>query len=296
MFKKILYPTDFSQYSNAIADSFLPLRPAGIEQVIILHVIDQRVFAQFPEISNDVLDSMRENAQKNLEALKNRLSQSGLKVGTRLEMGVPFHQIIDIAKTEKVSLIIMGSHGRSLVEEMLLGSTTENVLRHTTVPLLIEKFETKKDGETIVCSRKHQNPFDKVLFPTDFSDCSGRVMPYLKHLKGAGTKEVVVAHVQDMTRIAPHLLDRLPEFEDIDRARLADIKEELIDSGIPNVKVVIKEGVPFNEIQALADSEDVGMIAMGSHGRSMVGEMLLGSTSSHIVRRSKRPILIIRRK
>jgi len=296
MFKKILYPVDFSTHSDAVADSIINLKPAGVEEVVALHVIDKRLFAQFPEVSTDVIETMKKSAADNLATLGEKFKSEGIRVDARIEMGVPFHQIVGVARSEAVSMIIMGSHGRSLVEEMLLGSTTENVLRHATVPILIEKFKTTTEGEKVILSRNHSNPFEKILFPTDFSDCSTSVVPYLKKLREAGTTDVVVTHVQDMTTLAPHLLEKLPEFEDIDTGRLSDIKNELVDAGIPNVKTVLKDGVPFTEIEALANEEDVGMIAIGSHGKSMVKEMLLGSVSGKIVRRSKRPILVIRRK
>lgn len=296
MFKKILYPTDFSPHSNKIIESVIELKTAGTEEVIILYVLDKRFFAQFPEVSTDVMKAMRENAEDNIKKIEEKLQAAGIKTEKRIEIGVPFHQIVGIASAEAVSMIIMGSHGRSLVEEMLLGSTTENVLRHATVPLLIEKFEVKREGREVTCLRRHKNPFEKVLFPTDFSKCSLSVLPYLKKLKSAGTKEIIVAHIQDLTKLAPHLLDKLPEFEDIDTGRLSDIKTDLEAAGIPNVKTILREGVPFLEIEALADEEDVGMIAIGSHGKSMVKEMLLGSVSGKIVRRSKKPILVIRRK
>lgn len=296
MFRKILYPTDFSLHSNKVAESIINLKPAGVGEVMILHIIDKRIFTQFPEVSGDVINTMRTGAEKSMAKVANQLKSAGLKTEAIIEVGVPFHQIVGIAKAEAASMIIMGSHGRSLVEEMLLGSTTENVLRHTTVPLLIEKYDMKKEGDKTVLSRRHVNPFETILYPTDFSECASSVMPYLKQLKGAGIKKIIVAHIQDMSRLSPHLLDRLPEFEDIDSGRLNDIRAELEASGIEDVKTILRDGIPFIEIEAIANEENAGMIVIGSHGRSMVGEMLIGSVSGRISRRSKRPLLIIRRK
>lgn len=296
MFEKILFPTDFSEYSDTVSELLTNLIPAGAMEVIVLHVIDQRFLVQFPDISNGIIKSMKDTAEEKLIILEERLKDTGFSVHARMEVGIPYHQIVGIARAEAVSLIIMGSHGKSLVEEMLLGSTTENVLRHATVPLLIEKLEKKKKGEKVLYTRRHANPFEKILFPTDFSEYAMSALPYLKKLKDAGAKEIVVAHIQDMTRLAPHLLEKLPEFEDIDTGRLLNIKDELLASGIKTVKTVLREGIPFTEIEAIANEEDTGLIVIGSHGKSMVGEMLLGSVSGRIVRRSKRPVLIIRRK
>lgn len=296
MFNKILYPTDFSPYSLKVCESIAKLKPAGVDSVIVLNVIDQRIFTQFPEVSVDVINAMKESSQTHVAELKTKLEQLGIPATTRVEMGIPFHQIVGVAAAEGVSLIVIGSHGKSLIEEMLLGSTTENVLRHATVPLLIEKYRTTRQGNEILCSSAHENPFEKILYPTDFSACANSVIPYLKMMKAAGTKEIVVVHIQDMTKIAPHLLDRLPEFDDIDTARLGNIKADLLAAGIERVKIVLREGVPFREINDLAQAEDVGLVALGSHGKSMVKEMLLGSVSGKVVRRSSRPILLIKRK
>lgn len=297
MFKKVLYPTDFSPYCNAIMENMTKLKPIGIEEVLLLHVIDKRLLAQLPVATAELLKTLETDANEKINTLSKKLKNNlGLNVETRVEVGIPFHQIVATAKAEASSLIIMGSHGKSLVEEMLLGSTTENVLRHATVPLLVEKFDVRYLKEDITCFERHKNPFEKILFPTDFSICSKSVIPYLLHFKSCGTKEIIVVHVQDMTKIAPHLLDRLPEFQDIDTGRLSDIKTTLLEGGIPNVKIVIREGVPFREIELIANQEDVGLIVIGSHGKSMIKEAMLGSVSGKVVRRTKRPILIIRRR
>lgn len=295
MFKKILYPTDFSPHSNAVAECVINFIPAGAEEVVLLHVVDQRIFMQFPEMTADLLDAMKKSAEENITGLEKKMSDAGLKVSKIIETGIPFNAIVSTAKSEGVNLIVMGSHGRSLVEEMLLGSTTENVLRHATVPVLIEKFAISKDGKETVCSPM-KNPFERILFPTDFSECSLSALPYIKQFKDAGLKEVVLLHVQDMAKLSPHLLDKLPEFEDIDTGRLEKIKQDLIAYGIDNVKVLLKEGIPFLETETIAKNENISLVILGSHGKSMIKEMMLGSVSGKIVRRCNKPLLIIRRK
>ena len=296
MFKKILYPTDFSTFSNAVAETIINLRPAGVEEVVLLNVIDKRLFLQFPEVTEDVIKSMRASAKENISKIEKKFSGAGLKTISHVEIGIPFNQIVAFAKAEAISLIVMGSHGRSLVEEMLLGSTTENVLRHATVPLLVQKLNIDKSGDNIICSHRHDNPFEKILFATDFSESSMSVIPYIKQLKGAGTKEVIVTHVQDTSSIATQLLDKLPEFEEIDSGRLEEIATQIEGAGIGKVKAVLRDGVPFAEIERVADEEDVSMIVISSHGKTMLKEALIGSVSGRIVRKSTRPVLVIRKR
>lgn len=296
MFKKVLYPTDFSDYSNQVLQGIFELKNVGTKEIIALHVIDKRIFSEFPEVTIDVLNAMKSSAEENMDKISTELEKHGFKVDVRIEVGIPFSQIVGIAKTEAVSMIVMGSHGKSLVEEMLLGSTTENVLRHSSVPILIEKFEINKDGNNLKLNRRHGNPFRKILYPTDFSACAKGALPYLKHLANSGTEDIILLHVQDTSDISQEILDKLPEFENIDSGRLNELEAELKSSGIKNVEAILKDGDPFEEIEKVAEEKGVSMIAIGSHGRSAVREFLLGSVSGKILRRSTQPIFVVRAK
>ena len=74
-----------------------------------------------------------------MKKIKEELEEKGIKTKVLVRIGKPFVEIINVAKKEKVSLIVMGSHGRSMVEEMLLGSVAESVIHHASVPVMIIK-------------------------------------------------------------------------------------------------------------------------------------------------------------
>ena len=73
-----------------------------------------------------------------------------------------------------------------------------------------------------------------------------------------------------------------------------EIKTELKTNGF-NVKVRIEKGIPFRDILRIDEEEDVSVTVIGSHGKSCVQEMLLGSVSEKVIRKSNRPVLVIRR-
>jgi nucleotide-binding universal stress UspA family protein len=139
MFKKILFPTDFSPISNKALELIKQLKAGGAEEVIALHVIDDRTL-----IESGYVDSIRgeleEQSKKNMEALAKELEGFGLKVQTHLRTGVPFKEILDMEKeVTDLSLLIMGSHGKSDIMEMLMGSVAEKVVRKCKTPILIVK-------------------------------------------------------------------------------------------------------------------------------------------------------------
>ncbi|RLF30400.1 MAG: hypothetical protein DRJ99_02675 [Thermoplasmata archaeon] len=69
--------------------------------------------------------------------IKDELEKTGMKVRISVKIGKPFVKIVETAKKEEVSLIVMGSHGRGMVKEMFLGSIAESVIHHATTPVMI---------------------------------------------------------------------------------------------------------------------------------------------------------------
>jgi len=143
--------------------------------------------------------------------------------------------------------------------------------------------------------------FRKILYPTDFSDVSKKALNYLIQLKEAGTEEVVILHVLD-TRSLPipeiyPLLDLAWLAEKQESAAQAEankIAEKLTDSGIKTL-VRIEKGIPFREIIRAEAEEDISLIVIGSHGISNVQEILLGSVSEQVIRRARKPVLVVKR-
>lgn len=147
--------------------------------------------------------------------------------------------------------------------------------------------------------------FRKVLYPTDFSDVAGKAMGYLKQLKDAGTEEVVILHIVDARYIhrnlhipMPYALKDFSELEEKYAIEAQDaansLAETLTEMGF-KVKVRIERGIPFKEILRVESEEDVSLIVIGSHGRSNVEEMLLGSVSEKVIRKAKKPVLVVKR-
>ncbi len=143
--------------------------------------------------------------------------------------------------------------------------------------------------------------FTRILYPTDFSDVSKKALAYIKQLKEAGTKEVTVLHVIDERQIeAVVLYGRgdscvfMDAMEQEAGREIAAIEKELRDSGFV-VNSIVKTGIPLREILSVEGDEKVSLIVIGSHGKTNLKEMLMGSVSEKVIRRSKSPVLVIKR-
>jgi nucleotide-binding universal stress UspA family protein len=151
--------------------------------------------------------------------------------------------------------------------------------------------------------------FEKVLYSTDFSPLAEVALDYVKKLKEAGEKEVVVVHVVDDLSIElPEGADLLSEKElykilpEADQryltskiGKLEAIKNQLESFGL-SVKLYLRYGNISKQIVEVADKESVNLIVMGAHGKGLLTEILLGSVSTDVIRSASCPVLIIKRR
>ncbi|ADY72822.1 UspA domain-containing protein [Desulfurobacterium thermolithotrophum DSM 11699] len=152
LFEKILYSTDFSPLAEYALDYVRKLKNAGTKEVIVVHVVDdvsielpegadlikeKELFKILPDLDQEYVTTLLQK----LETIKNKLEREGLSAKIYLKYGNVSKQIVNIAESEKVRLIIMGAHGKGLLTEILLGSVSTDVIRNAKCPVLIIKKE-----------------------------------------------------------------------------------------------------------------------------------------------------------
>lgn len=148
MFKRVLYPTDFSDCAGAAVPYLRKLKGAGTAEIVVVHVIDLRhaAFAEtvswfgesIKQYEMELFNNLTRDAQRRIDEVCRRLGRDFTVRGI-VESGVPFKTIIDVARREKATLIVLGSHGASNIAEMLMGSVSEKVVRKSPVPCLVVK-------------------------------------------------------------------------------------------------------------------------------------------------------------
>ncbi|WP_319524481.1 universal stress protein [uncultured Desulfosarcina sp.] len=145
--------------------------------------------------------------------------------------------------------------------------------------------------------------FGKILYPTDFSDVATKALDYIKQLKEAGSQEVVILHVINQ-RIIDGLMRHAMLESDIENWRskarevadesMAEMRRDLEAIGF-KVTCLVKTGFPWQKILAVEEAESPSVIVIGSHGRTNLGEVLLGSVSDRVIRKCRRPVLVVKR-
>lgn len=143
MFKHILLPTDGSELSEAASLKGLSFAKAcnatitGVSVIPEFHVLTFNT-TMLEDTREQFLAESRAQAEKNLAMLKRAAAEAGVPCDTVVETSDhPYEAIIRIADSTGCDLILMASHGRRGVQGMLLGSETQKVLTHTTIPVLV---------------------------------------------------------------------------------------------------------------------------------------------------------------
>ncbi len=150
MFKKILHPTDFSEPSHKAFKVLKEMVKNGVEKVYILNVVDVREIAtianmegfsslRYDELESEIEKKMKEKARARVIEMAKEIESSGVKAAGLVKIGIPFEEINSFVKEEGIELVILGSHGKSWVTGMLLGSTSEKVIRKVSCPVLVIK-------------------------------------------------------------------------------------------------------------------------------------------------------------
>lgn len=276
--KKILVPTDFSKPAQIAVDVAADIAKKSNAELVLLHVVEEATGDSLTidgEVTTgtdweDRIFTMRliERGKKQLAKMVEDAKLSGVKVRQELRLGTPFHGMRTIITDQKVDLVVMGTAGKTKLEEMIIGSNTEKVVRHANCPVLtVHKKPAKSDFKNIVYATsmsKDEEVFSRIVRRTQ------QLYDATVHLVRINTPgnfqrdTVVKKYMQDFAKKLQLKNFTINVFN--------DLTEE--------------EGIVY-----FADSINADMIAMATHGRTGFAHVLAGSIAEDVVSHSKRPVL-----
>lgn len=277
--KRILVPTDFSKPAQIAIDVAADIARKSKAELILLHVVEEasggsfNIEGQVSSTSEDWEDkifTMRliERNKKQLAKIADDAKLSGIKVVQELRLGTPFHGMRTIITDQKVDLVVMGTAGHSQIEEMIIGSNTEKVVRHANCPVLtVHKKPLRSDFKNIVYATsmgKDEEIFSRIVRKTQqLYDATVHLVRI--NTPGNFQRDIIVKkYMQDFAKKLQLKNYTLNVFN--------DLTEE--------------EGIIY-----FADSINADMIAMATHGRTGFAHVLAGSIAEDVVSHSKRPVL-----
>lgn len=132
MYDRIVVPTDGSSTAEAAIDPAVDLATRYDAGVRILNVVDSRVYDTSIQ---SAVEPLREQGEEYVERLEATVSEAGVPVTTDVEVGRPGARILEYVDEHDADLIVMGTRGRGGLPRRLMGSVTNYVVTHATVPV-----------------------------------------------------------------------------------------------------------------------------------------------------------------
>jgi nucleotide-binding universal stress UspA family protein len=282
-FTRVLVGTDFSKPANHALNLAIAISHIFGSELFLVHAVS-------PFIYGDGQDPMpAEIIAAELEAAKDEMTKlvasdprlTGLRVNTTVASAGPVDLIEQVAKEEKVDLLVLGSHGASGIERLLLGSVAEAVLRKTSKPVLIV-------GPNCHIERR---PFRSILFCTDLNVSSLRAAQYASALAEGSDGRLTLLHVVE------HDVKTPSGKSDLDESHLQHQLRSLLPVNAEvfcKPKARIEYGSPSQVIAGVAESEAASLIVVGLRNRPPMADHAPWSTLSHIIRDAKCGVLAVR--
>lgn len=266
--EKLLVATDGSIFSkNAIREA-INLAKTCSSKLIAVSVV--KTNPEFEDLVPQVVEKAEKEVRKHLESIKNRASKEGVDCEIVVHRGEePFQDIVNDAAKNQVDMIIIGTHGRTGLKRLMMGSVTAKVIGHAPCKVLV----IPKDARLIL---------EKILIATDgsiFSELASREAISIAKRCGSSLIALSVAKRDENLPAAK---------ESVDMVRQVAEKEGI------KVEALTPKGIPFEVIVKTAAQKNAGLIIVGIHGRTGTERLLMGSVTERVIGHSASAVLVVK--
>jgi nucleotide-binding universal stress UspA family protein len=286
--KRILVPTDFSKQADYAFELACQIAEKTGADLIGLHVLDYTGLFDYSagsgaypilgspagiEYDERLLDTLYNTAKDKFQTYIEKYKDRNVAITPKVKLGNTYHYITEEVEQEKTDLLIMGSQGASALEEALIGSTTEKVVRNSKCPVLTVKSKT------------NLRDIRDIAFASNFTEDESHVAEDLKKLQ-----EVFEACLHLVYINTPNEFTTTREIH-------TRIQNFIQINTLPNCTTnVYNDKVEEDGIIYFAEDMDADMIALATHGRSGLMHLLSGSIAEDVVNHANRPVWTFRLK
>lgn len=269
--KKILIPTDFSKFADDAIEVGAQIAKNNDCEIILIHMLElpgQMNDAIKGETSIPEVMLFKRKAEETLKNIKNRPYLSGIPITEVVRLDGAYHGITNYIKQHDIDLIVMGSHGATGINEILIGSNTEKVVRLSETPVLVikNKIENFKVQNLVFASdfsSEIKKPFQKILSFTKLFNAKLNLV------------HICTPNSFKSTSVAKKIVsDFIADF-DMPEYSFEIYNESNIEKGIINY----------------AEEKNADMIALCTHGRTGLSHFFIGSISEDLVNHARKPVL-----
>jgi nucleotide-binding universal stress UspA family protein len=294
LINRILVATDFSACARRAIEYGTCVARAWSAHIDLLYVVEVLRRLEFDTpFADPSLEKRQGEAARLLSDLAARMKQEGLDVDWHLREGIPSEQIGQTAFEQRADLVVVGTHGRTGLDHIMLGSTAERVIKQAPCPTLtvrVAPIHGEKDADVPPCIRH-------VLVPVDFSSPSLDALEYAIQVVERFGARLTIVHVLEPIYFDLELgLGRIEQ--EVQKrthweTQLDGLAQVVRGRGLAAGSVVLG-GIPSESIVTYARGQCCDLIVMGTHGRRGLTRLRYGSVAESVLRQAPCPVLTVR--
>ncbi|NWF74989.1 MAG: universal stress protein [Nitrospirae bacterium] len=280
-YRKILVAIDGSESSKNALRQAIKLANSEKCWITVVSVIPSYTGDLSATFIGDMRKAMAEPCEKALSEAQNIAKSERVLIKTVCEEGEIYERIVDLADAENCDLIVLGRKGLSKIERAFMGSVTARVIGHSQRDVLVVPGGSAIGWKTIFLN-------------TDGSKYSEAATESAINFAKSYGGDLMVLSVVDVTEEfitrAPGMLEEL-----VKKAKgfVEDVRKRAEESNIKTTTYV-REGEAYRVITDLAKEKKADIILMGSHGRTGLKRLLMGSVTAKVIGYSPCPVLVVK--
>ncbi len=266
--EKLLLPTDGSKFSEGAIREAINLAKNCSSKLFVISVVEMN--PEFEALAPGLVEKTEKETRQHLESVKSRASKEGVDCEIIVHEGEePYQYIVDEAAKKQVEMIIMGRRGRTGLKRLMMGSVTARVIGHSPCKVLVIP-------ETAKVSYKN------ILIATDGS----------KYSDAAALEAISIAKCCGSDLIALSVATKEKDLPSAKKSveKISQIAEK---EGL-KVKTLTPRGTPYNVIVETAEKKNADVIVVGSHGRTGLERLLMGSVTERVIGHANCAVLVVK--
>lgn len=300
---RIVFATDFSACSLKAFEHAVAWTKALDARLSVVHVVGQYSRLDIEEAIVQVnIEEQTELYRKSLHKFVSWAKAYLPEVRSELLLGIPADQVCQFALDRHSDLIVMGAHGWSGLDRVLMGSVAERVIYQAPCPVLVIRSKEEKsfdlaDLPKTIDVEGHSLHSRHLLLPIDFSDCSLDAFEYGAQVAKRFSMSVTLLHaVEPLSYSIDFNLSHPIEDKALRNSiesRLSDLSRVLKQEGLRADYQIGDKPAVDSILKTIVDMK-AGLVIMGTHGRRGLSRLIMGSITAGVLRRSFCPVLTVR--
>jgi nucleotide-binding universal stress UspA family protein len=307
MFQRILVPLDESPLAEQTLPVAARIARASGGSILLLQIVSAPVdlgggLAPVPLMTDQVIESRLAEGTNYLDQVAKSPVLAGIKTTTEIMFGIPAQDILDVAETKQVDLIVICSHGRTGLTRLALGSIAHRIVHRSSMPVLV-----LREGESapLVSHADTALPLCALVALDGSSLAETALAPAANLVAALAAPAAGALHLFQVVKkpsanVGESSIERIEAYLSTVKDRLQETFKDLklsitwsvaADSDVAHA--IISTAEHGQQREGTGGLHNCGLVALSTHGRGELERMMMGSVAEHVLNTTKLPVLVV---